>query len=74
MRGKPQLRMGRQMDKPQESRTERIAMAVTPSERHALRFLTGHRKTTEGALLRSMLISEITAEYDRLMRRLEEVA
>lgn len=61
------------MDKPQESRTERVALAVTPSERHALRFLTGHRKTTEAHLLRSMLISEIEAEYDRLMAALEQI-
>lgn len=62
------------MDKPQESRTERVALAVTPSEKHALRILAGHRKTTEADLLRSMLMNDIVAEHDRLMARLAEVA
>jgi len=57
----------------QESKTERAALAVTPHEKHALRFMTGHNKTTESELLRSTLIGDIVAEYERLMERIREV-
>jgi hypothetical protein len=60
------------MTETQEPKSERAAVAVTAHEKHALRFMAGHRKTTESELLREVLIADITAEYDRLMARLEE--
>jgi hypothetical protein len=57
----------------QESRTERATIPMTPHEKHALRFLAGHRKAAEAEILRAMLIGDVAAEYDRLMAKLEEV-
>lgn len=57
----------------QESRSERAAVAVTPHEKRALWFMAGHRKSSESELLRNHPISDIVADYDRLMAKIEEV-
>lgn len=61
------------MDQPQESRTERATLPLTPSEKFALKFMAGRRKVAESDLLRDKLISEIVVEYEDLMARLEQV-
>jgi hypothetical protein len=60
------------MTQTQEPKSERAAVAVTAHEKHALRFMAGHRKTTESELLREVLIADITAQYDRLMALIAE--
>lgn len=50
----------------QESRTEKVAIAVTPSEKRAVRGLAAIRGTDESNLVRSMPIAEIVAEFARL--------
>lgn len=57
---------------PVESKTEKAAIALTPTEKQALRFVAIHRKTTESELLRVMLMVDIVAEYDRLTAVLEQ--
>lgn len=49
-----------------ESRSERVAMAVTPYEKGAVRALAAFRSTTESDLLRSMTLDEITTEFERV--------
>lgn len=64
------------MTQPQESKTERAGIALTPHEKAALRFMAGHLKTTESELLRVTPLVELVAEYDRLQSVLarEDVA
>lgn len=49
-----------------ESRTEKVAIAVTPSEKRAVRGLAAVRGLDESNLVRSMTIADIVAEFDRL--------
>ena len=53
----------------QQARSERIGLAVTPSEKKAVEFVALARNL-EGAslLLREMSLPEIVAEHDRLRR------
>lgn len=50
----------------QESRNEKVAIAVTASEKRAVRGLAAIRGTDESNLCRTMTIAEITAEFDRI--------
>jgi hypothetical protein len=59
---------------PAQSRTEKAAIALTPREKQALRFVSIHRETPESVLLRELLIGDIVTEYDRLLSALEKVA
>lgn len=49
-----------------ESKTEKVAIAVTPSEKRAIRGLAAIRGTDESNLCRSLPITEIVAEFERL--------
>lgn len=49
-----------------ESRTEKVAIAVTPSEKRAVRGLAAIKGTDESNLCRALPISEIVAEFERL--------
>lgn len=49
-----------------ESRTEKVAIAVTPSEKRAVRGLAAIRGTDESNLCRSLPMAEILAEFERL--------
>ena len=60
--------MGRTMDQPQESRTEKVAIAVTKTEKAAVRAITAIRGTDESNLCRTTPISEILAEFQKLRR------
>lgn len=62
------------MDTPlQESRTERVGIAVTPSEKRALE-LVANVRNVDGLsnLLRIMSVAEAVAEGQRLLARLRE--
>lgn len=50
----------------QESRTEKVAIAVTPSEKRAVRAIAALRETDESNLCREMPIADIIAEYRRV--------
>lgn len=50
----------------QESRTEKTAIALTPSEKIALKRVAEARGMPESHLLREMLIHEIVEEYERI--------
>lgn len=54
------------MNQPQESRTEKVAIAVTKTEKAAVRAVAALRETDESNLCRSMPIDAILAEYRRL--------
>lgn len=58
--------MGPVMEEPQESRTEKVGIAVTPSEKRAVRAIAALRETDESNLCRAMPIAEIVAEYRRI--------
>lgn len=58
----------------QESRTERATLALTPTEKRAVQFVANVRQTTESDLLRTTLLADVVAEYDRLMAKLREEA
>jgi hypothetical protein len=49
----------------QESRTERIGVAVTPTEKVAVRVIAGLRGTDESNLVRSTPIADIVAEFEQ---------
>jgi hypothetical protein len=49
-----------------ESRTEKVAIAVTPTEKRAVRGLAAIRGGDESNLVRSMTIAEIVAEFEKL--------
>jgi hypothetical protein len=50
----------------QEGRTERASMAVTRSEKHAIRAVAAARETDESNLLRVCSLAEVLAEYERI--------
>lgn len=50
----------------QESRTEKVAIAVTATEKRAVRALAALRGTDESNLCRTLPIAEIVAEFERL--------
>jgi hypothetical protein len=54
------------MDQPQESRTEKVAIAVTKTEKTAVRAVAIVRETNESELCRTTPIADILAEYRRL--------
>ena len=54
------------MDQPQESRTEKVAIAVTKTEKAAVRAVAALRETDESNLCRTTPIEEIVAEFRRL--------
>lgn len=58
----------------QEPRNERATIAVTATEKQALRVLAAVRQTSEGELLRTMLLDEIVAEYGRTIERMRQDA
>jgi hypothetical protein len=49
-----------------ESRTEKVAIAVTPTEKAAVRAVAAIRGTDESNLVRTTPISDVVAEFDRL--------
>ena len=54
------------MDQAQESRTEKVAIAVTKTEKAAVRAVAAIRESDESNLCRTMTIEQIVAEYRRL--------
>lgn len=50
----------------QESRTERVAITVTPSEKRAVRAVAALRGTNESDLVRENSIADIVVEFERL--------
>lgn len=54
------------MEQAQESRTERVSIAVTKTEKSAIRAIAALRETDESNLCRSVPVAEIVAEYRRL--------
>jgi hypothetical protein len=50
----------------QESRTDKVAVAVTATEKRAVRAIAALRGTDESNLVRSMTIADIVAEFERL--------
>lgn len=56
----------------QEPRNERATIAVTATEKQALRVLSAVRQVSEGELLRTMLLNEIVAEYSRTIERMRD--
>jgi len=54
------------MDQAQESRTEKVAIAVTKTEKAAVRAVAALREMDESNLCRTTPIEEIVAEYRRL--------
>jgi hypothetical protein len=54
------------MDQAQESRTEKVAIAVTKTEKAAVRAVAAIRETDESNLCREVPIADILAEYRRL--------
>lgn len=53
-------------ERAQESRTEKVAIAVTPTEKSAVRAVAALRGTDESNLVRSNTIADIVAEFERL--------
>jgi hypothetical protein len=66
--------MARQDRETQETRTEKVGVAVTPTEKRAVRAIAALRGTDESNLVRSMTIAEIVTEFERLRDVAEEVA
>ena len=60
--------------KPEESRTERAAVTLTPSEKKALAVVAMARDTDESNLLRTSTIPDIMAEYDAMVATLPPAA
>lgn len=58
----------------QETRSERATIAVTPTEKQALRVLAAIRETSEGELLRAMRLHEVVTEYGRTLDRMRQEA
>ncbi len=54
------------MDERQESRTEKVAIAVTRTEKAAVRAIAALRESDESNLCRTTPIAEVLAEYRRL--------
>lgn len=57
------------MSKQPERKTERVALAVTASEKVAVRWLAETRGTTESEVLRTTLVGDALAEWQRVSRR-----
>lgn len=68
--------MGKHMTGAQEreSRTERVAIAVTPSEKRAVRAVAALREVDESNLCREVPIADIVAEYRRAQADLTPAA
>lgn len=58
--------LGHYMGETQESRTEKVAIAVTKTEKAAVRAIAALKETDESNLCRVTPIGEIVAEYRRL--------
>ena len=54
----------------QESRSERAAVMLTPTEKRAVRFLADVMNRTESDILRDMTIKEIVGRYNEIRERL----
>jgi len=54
----------------QESRSERAAVMLTPTEKRAVRFLADAMNSTESDILRDMTITEIVGRYHEIRERL----
>lgn len=63
-------KMGTMATTKQESRSERIAVACTPTEKRAVRFVADAREMSESDVVRSMPMAEIVAEYARMREAL----
>lgn len=50
----------------QESRSERAAIALTPTEKRAVRAVAAVRGTDESNLLRTTTIADVVKEFERL--------
>lgn len=61
------------MDERQESRNEKVAIAVTKTEKTAVRVIAGIRETDESNLCRTTPIADIVAEYRRIQSATEAV-
>lgn len=57
-----------------ESRSERVALAVTPTEKRAVRGLAAIRGVDESNLCRTTTIAEVVTEFDRLRAAAEPAA
>lgn len=53
-------------DPQEQSRTERVTLAVTPYEKGAIRALAAFKGESESHLLRSMTLAEIAADFERV--------
>jgi hypothetical protein len=49
-----------------ESRSEKVAIACTPTEKRAIRAIAALRDSDESNLLRAMRIDEIVVEFERI--------
>lgn len=58
--------MGQEAAEKQETRTEKVGVAVTPTEKRAVRAIAALRGTDESNLVRSTTIADILAEFERL--------
>ena len=58
--------MGQHATPTQESKSERAAIALTPSEKRAVRAVAALRGTDESNLIRTTLIADVVAEFERL--------
>ena len=58
--------MGTHGSTPQETKTERASLAVTPSEKRAIKAVAAARETDESNLLRSTLLADVVEEYGRI--------
>ena len=58
--------MGQNAAPAQESKTERAAVALTPSEKRAVRAIAALRGTDESNLIRTTPVADIVAEFERL--------
>lgn len=58
----------------EERRSERIGVAVTPSERRAVKAIAALRGVEDSNLLRTMPLEEIVAEFERLREQSSEPA
>ena len=56
----------------QESRTEKVSIAVTRSEKRAVKALAALRETDESNLCRDMPIRRIVSEYRRLQTDMDD--
>ena len=57
--------MGHNAAPAQESKSERAAVALTPSEKRAVRAVAALRGTDESNLIRTTTVAEIVAEFER---------